>query len=142
MYRQCPVKTLSFDAGGLGHHPLRLRPALARLIGEFFENPRGLARLLILPGGLRQFRDDLRPQAIILGQPQDEIHLVRLAPRHQRFPAETGIAAHDNPHRRPRPPKLLPQAGHFLHAPRRPIAIRRAQRAPSRRSPQKMYNGR
>ena len=112
---------------GLGHHPPRPRPTLPRLIGELLEDPRRLARPLILLGGLRQLRRDLRPQAIILGQPQDVIHLVRLAPRHQLFPAETGIAAHDNPHLRPRLPNLLHQAGEFLHASRRPIAIRRAQ---------------
>jgi len=87
---------------GLGHHPPRPRPTLARLIGKLFAHPRGFARLFVPLPRLLHLRLDLLDQPAVLGHCENVVN-VRLpfAPRHQLFAAKSAVAPNPNLYLRP-----------------------------------------
>ena len=86
---------------GFGDHAAVAGPGAGAVV-EFAEEAlrllgpgEGPGRLVAPPFGLRQ-------QPAVLGHADDVMHIVALAPRQQQRAAETGVAAEDDAHARPR----------------------------------------
>src|SRR5664280_376659 len=89
------------DVLGLGDHPPLAAPGVLGRIEEFTEHPGGRFGLLVLLLRLRHLLFDQFLQPRILRQPEDIVHTLALAPRHQLLAAETAVAPQQNLHRRP-----------------------------------------
>ena len=91
-----PFRPLLSPGAGFGHDPAFAAPALARAPREVTEAPRRFAGALavLLRGG--EFGLDLRVEARVFGQAEQEIDIVVLAPRHQRLAGKTRIGTQQN----------------------------------------------
>ena len=88
-------------------------------------------------GGLRgrELRSDLGDQAGVAGKPEDIIHAVRLAPRHQVLARKAAVGAQNDAHERPAAPDLRDDPPHFLHRASRPIDVRATKLGPQKVPP-------
>src|SRR6202047_4780193 len=108
----------------LGHDPAFAAPTLARLPGEVLEAARRLFGPSAQLGGLGEFGLDLSDEPAVLGQAEQEIDAIVLAPGHQRLAGETRIGTQQDAYLRP----ALADAGDYALALRR--LINQQQREP------------
>src|SRR4029077_19402991 len=111
----------------LGHDPALATPAVARAPGKVLEATGRLAGFLALLGSLGEFALDLFDQAAVLGQAEQKVDAVGLAPSHQPVASKARIGAQQDAHLGP----ALADAGndprHLLDAAGAGIDVRRAQ---------------
>ena len=100
---------------------MKRRPA------EILEAARRPASSLGLVLGLDQLDGDLVDEPRIAREAQHIIDPVRLAPGHQRLPAEAGVGAQQDAGPRPAPPDLGDEARHLLDGARRRVDVGVAQ---------------
>src|SRR6516162_7079707 len=100
----------------LGDDPPFAAPAVAGAPSEVLEAACRFLRLLALLLRRRQFALDLRDQPAVLGQPEQVIDTMVLAPRHQRLAGKTRIAAQQNAHLGPALADLGNDPRHLLDA--------------------------
>ena len=74
---------LALGPFGLGDDAAFVAPTVARSPGKVLEATRRLAGFLALLGGLGEFALDLLDQAAVLGQAEQKVDAVGLAPSHQ-----------------------------------------------------------
>src|SRR4029077_10607468 len=120
---------IGFAAGPfrLGHDAALAAPAVARLPGEVTEAARrffGLSAPLRRRGALRL---DLPDQPAVLGQAEQKIDAVILAPRHQRLAGKARIGAQQDAHLGPAPTDLGDDPRHLLDRSGAGVDIGRAQ---------------
>ena len=93
----------------LGHDPAFAAPTLARLPGEVLEAARRLFGPSAQLGGLGEFGLDLSDEPAVLGQAEQEIDAIVLAPGHQRLAGETRIGTQQDAYPRFREGRLFGQ---------------------------------
>ena len=116
--------------------PAPARPAVERRIAEVLEAASGLAGRGRLRLGLQEFDADLFDQPRIAGEPEYEVHLVHLAPGHQRLAGETRVGAQQDARSRPTPANLRDDARDFLNRAGAGVDVRRPELGRSRCRPQ------
>ena len=109
---------------GLGDDPALAAPALARTPHEVLEAALWLAAAR---AGPRQLGLDLRDQPGVLGQAEQIIDPVGLAPRHQGFAGKPRIGAQQNPQTGPAAAQLRHDPRHLLDRPGCAVDVRRPQ---------------
>ena len=91
------------------------------------KRPGGLAGLAVLLGGLGKFGRDLGDQPVILGQAEQIIDVVLLAPCHQIVACEPRIRPQQNAHLGPTPADLCDDPRNFVNRARAGIDAGAAQ---------------
>src|SRR6516162_9687205 len=86
---------------GLADDAARPAPAIQRRPGKVLEAPCRLAGLLAVLARGGQFGSDRRREARILGQAEEEVDAIVLAPMHQLLAGKPGIGAQQDTHPRP-----------------------------------------
>ena len=86
---------------GLGHHAPPPAPAAARRPPEVLEAPRRLASTLALRRSPIKLVLDQGDEPVVLGQSEEEVDAIRLAPGHQFLAREAAVGTQQNA--RPRP---------------------------------------
>src|SRR5262249_33056757 len=100
----------------LGHNPPFPAPALACSPVEVLEAACRLAGLLALLLRRGEFGFDLGVEARVLGQAEQEIDAIVLAPSHQRLAGKARIGAQQNAHLGPAPADLGDDPRYLLDA--------------------------
>src|SRR5207302_6967067 len=106
---------------GLGDDAARAAPALAGRPSELLEAARRRSRGSALLLRRHEVNPDRAVEAGVLGQPQDEVDRMGLAPRHQRLARKAGVGAHDDADLGPARTDLLHDARDLLNRPRRTV---------------------
>src|SRR5262249_33703282 len=115
----------------LGHDPPLAAPAVERGPLEILEAARRLAGPPALRLRPRHLTCDLGDQPGILGQSEEKVHTVRLAPGHQLFPRKAAVGAHENANLRPTLADVGDNATDLLYGTVRRIQARHAAWKPT-----------
>ena len=112
---------------GLADDAARPAPAIQRRPGKVLEAPCRLAGLLAVLARGGQFGSDRRREARILGQAEEEVDAIVLAPMHQLLAGKPGIGAQQDTHPRPAGAEVADDARHLLDRPGAGVDVGTAQ---------------
>src|SRR5690606_37907285 len=102
-------------------------PAVQRRVSEVAKYPSRLARPPRLSLRFPHRRTEPLLQALVPSQTKDIVHVVALAPAHQRIARKPRVRPQNDPHVRPPRTNLLHDSFDFLLRARRGVNVRAAQ---------------